>query len=192
VQRLGLDPHNVQDLLVTHLDKDHTGGLRDFPWARVHVHPKELAAALSPGSYIARQRFSAEHFAHKPHWVPLDVAKGHDWRGFAGAVTPAGLPETILMVPLPGHSPGHCGVAVQLDDGKWLFHCGDAVYHAAWLNPGGGRPPFAIQAIEFVLQHDSSAREETRHKLAALIASPDVRVFSSHDPVAFAALQGRE
>jgi glyoxylase-like metal-dependent hydrolase (beta-lactamase superfamily II) len=191
VQRLGYDPHGVRDILLTHLDKDHTGGLRDFPWAAVHIHPRELATALKPQTFIAHQRYSADHFAHKPRWLPLDLEQGREWRGFPGAVSPAGLPEAILMVPLPGHTPGHCGIAVQLDSGQWLFHCGDAVYHAAWLNPGG-RPPLAIQAIEQILQHDSDARRATRYKLAQLIASPDVKVFSSHDPIAFAELQGIE
>lgn len=31
----------------------------------------------------------------------------------------------IKLIPLPGHTRGHCGVALE-DDGGWLFNCGDA------------------------------------------------------------------
>src|SRR5688572_21867006 len=35
---LGLDPREVTDVLLTHPDLDHAGGLADLPWARVHAH----------------------------------------------------------------------------------------------------------------------------------------------------------
>ena len=44
----GLDPADVTDIALTHLDLDHAGGLADFPQARVHVHEAELAAAQAP------------------------------------------------------------------------------------------------------------------------------------------------
>ena len=43
----GLDPADVTDVVLTHLDLDHAGGLADFPTARVHVHEAELAAATA-------------------------------------------------------------------------------------------------------------------------------------------------
>jgi glyoxylase-like metal-dependent hydrolase (beta-lactamase superfamily II) len=192
VEALGFKASQVRDILVTHLDKDHTGGLRDFPDALVHVHPQELAAALDPWSFIAKQRYAKDHLAHKPKWSPLTLQNTQEWFGFPGAETPHGLPDGVLMMPLPGHSPGHCGIAVRKQDGTWLLHCGDAVYHAAWLATPGGRPPLAIQAIEHLLQHDAREREGTRRKLAAAMATGQVTVFASHDPVAFAELGGRE
>src|SRR5207245_5655496 len=33
----------------------------------------------------------------------------------------------ILMIPLPGHTLGHCGIAVRAKD-KWLLHAGDAYF----------------------------------------------------------------
>ena len=42
VRALGYRPDDVRDIVVTHLDLDHAGGLGDFPHARVHVHRAEL------------------------------------------------------------------------------------------------------------------------------------------------------
>lgn len=36
-------------------------------------------------------------------------------------------------MPLPGHTVGHCGVAIS-QDGKWLLHVGDAYYLKAELD----------------------------------------------------------
>ena len=37
VRRLGLKAVDVRDIVLTHMDLDHAGGVADFPWATVHV-----------------------------------------------------------------------------------------------------------------------------------------------------------
>src|ERR1051326_5713955 len=44
IERLGYDPADVTDIVLTHGDPDHAGGLSDFPNARVHIAAEELAA----------------------------------------------------------------------------------------------------------------------------------------------------
>ncbi|MAR91379.1 MAG: hypothetical protein CML06_10960 [Pseudomonadales bacterium] len=51
VQQLGYRPQDVTDILLTHMDLDHAGGLSDFPRARVHVFVDELEAALNPPAF---------------------------------------------------------------------------------------------------------------------------------------------
>lgn len=41
--RLGLDPNRVKHVLLTHSDRDHTGGLPAFPAAKVYLPKAELA-----------------------------------------------------------------------------------------------------------------------------------------------------
>ena len=48
IRELGLDPHDVRNIITTHLDLDHAGGLPDFPDADVHLLGRELDAALKP------------------------------------------------------------------------------------------------------------------------------------------------
>ena len=45
VRGLGFAPDDVHDIVLTHMDPDHVGGIGDFPLAKVHVHADELAAA---------------------------------------------------------------------------------------------------------------------------------------------------
>ena len=193
---------DVAHIIMTHLDKDHTGGLADFPQATVHVHSAALAAlqrVLSGRApYVERERICPAHFAHGPQWQVFEAtspAAGtarnaaddgalsfEGWLRGHGAVTLQGLPEEIFAVPLPGHAPGHCGVAIRTASG-WLLHCADSVYHRAWLD--SARPPLAIQAVESLLQHDARSRRATRSMLAQLARRADVTIVSSHDPLAF-------
>ncbi|MCC7477711.1 MBL fold metallo-hydrolase [bacterium] len=189
VQRLGFQAGDVKHILMTHLDKDHAGGLEDFPGAQVHVHPAELRAAMQRRRLIDRQRYSGLHFSHKPNWQVLDTQSARKWQEEFRAFTVPGLSEKILMVDLPGHSAGHCGVAIETIRG-WLLHCGDAVYHGSWLQSAKRRPPLLIQGVEMLLQSDARARALTRAKLQRLTARGGAKVFASHDPVAFKELGG--
>lgn len=52
IEALGFSPADVRHILLTHMDVDHTGGIADFPAAKVHVYAKEHAAAMvcQPGA----------------------------------------------------------------------------------------------------------------------------------------------
>ena len=80
-------------------------------------------------------------WAHGPQWVRHDVA-GDDWLGFE-AVT--ALTDDVLLVPLHGHTRGHCGVAVRRHDGGWLLHAGDAYFDAGEKET----PPHAAPGLRF-------------------------------------------
>src|SRR3978361_1471215 len=62
VRALGFDPRDVRQILATHLDVDHAGGLPDSPEAQIHVLAPELKAALKP-SLRERERYVAVHWA---------------------------------------------------------------------------------------------------------------------------------
>lgn len=187
VRALGYDPADVRDVVVTHLDLDHAGGLGDFPKARVHVHADELAAARSRRHPKERGRYVAAQWAHGPDWVEHGPG-GDDWYGF-DAVRAVG--EDVLLVPLPGHSRGHSAVAVRRPSGGWFLHAGDAYFfHAEKLQPP--RCPSGLRAFQNLVQMDRRARLANAARLRDLHArhSADVTVFSAHDARELEALAG--
>jgi len=151
VERLGYDPAAVTDIICTHLDRDHAGGLADFPRAKVHVTRAERDAALLPGDASEKDRYRRCHFSHGPQWVLHEDEPGDEWFGFACERTPAGLPGGMVLVPLPGHTRGHCGVAIERPGG-WLLHCGDAYYVHQELEPGAAHP--GVRMFRRVAHHD--------------------------------------
>lgn len=186
---LGIDVNEVTDVLLTHPDCDHAGGLDDVPAAAVHL-TAAAHAAVSPTTHSELTgRLRPGQWAHRPSWNPVSLG-ARDWFGFAAAAPVPGL-DDVLLVDLDGHLRGHAGVAVRLpgaDDrgqGKWLLHAGDAFFHHRTL--AGRRPPAGIGAFELWMRDDVRAWRHTRVRLRKLAETlgPDLRIVNSHDPVLF-------
>lgn len=182
LERLGFAARDVRHIIVTHLDVDHAGGLGDFPDAAVHVGSDELAAALDPPTFIERERYRAAQWAHGPRWLQHG-AGGERWHGFDGVRALDGLPPEILLVPLGGHTRGHHGIAVRLEDG-WMLHAGDAYFFHGELEPAR-RCPWALRAFQRIVAVDEAARAANQERLRSLAndGAARVRIFSAHDPV---------
>jgi glyoxylase-like metal-dependent hydrolase (beta-lactamase superfamily II) len=180
VEGLGFDPGDVRQIVVTHLDVDHAGGLADFPAAGVHVFAPELAAAKDP-PLRERNRYVAAQWAHGPHWVEHEV-DGERWFGFDSVRLLPDLDVEIALVPLLGHSTGHAGVAIREADG-WLFHCGDAYFHTDEVATPHSCPP-GLRVFQSLMAHDAKARRHNQERLRELAGEhrDDVRLICSHDP----------
>ena len=185
IRALGLDPADVTDIALTHLDLDHVGGIGDFPQARIHVHEAELDAALDPPTLPEKSRYVAAQWAHGPQWVRHEEA-GDDWLGFS-SVTAVG--DDVVLVPLFGHSRGHSGVAVRRPDGGWLLHAGDA-YFFAGEKETPRTCPSTLRVFQTVLAQDNKQRHANQERLRELVAArgDDLTVFCAHDPTELAEL----
>lgn len=126
IEGFELSPGEVGHIVLTHADPDHTGGLADFPAAHVHVSEEELAS-VSSGHW----RYVSTHFAHNPRWQ-LHGGSTRDWFGLEARPVDLGFTSEVLLIPLFGHTRGHCGVAISQGD-RWLLHVGDAYYLRAEL-----------------------------------------------------------
>jgi hypothetical protein len=102
------------------------------------------------------------HIAHGPDWALYDNTGGK-WFDFDAIQLP--LEPEMWLIPLHGHTWGHCGVAVKTGNG-WYFNAADAgaVYNntmPAWL-------------IKLVLgPHDGRLRD-------FMHAHPEIRMVTAH------------
>ncbi len=181
IRSLGLDPADVRHIAVTHLDLDHAGGLPDFPAAEVHVFAPEREAALHP-RLRDRARYPRCHFDHGPRWRIHEV-EGDSWFGFESIRVLPGVDPEVLLIPLTGHSRGHCAVAVR-DGSGWMLHCGDAYFHRWEVSDPPGCPP-ALRAFQAMMAADNGARNRNQERLRELSRNHggEVRLFCAHDPV---------
>jgi glyoxylase-like metal-dependent hydrolase (beta-lactamase superfamily II) len=155
VKALGHSPSDVRHLLLTHLDRDHAGGVPDFPKAKVHVHRREHEMAVSQKIAAPKGRYITEQWQHGPDWM-LYGEGGDDWFGFQGVRALGDHEPDILMIPLPGHTLGHCGIAVRGKD-KWLLHAGDSYFFHGQLQ-AKVRMPVVLGYFQRKVDMDRKAR----------------------------------
>lgn len=102
-------------VLLSHSHWDHAGGVLDFPQARIAVAAAELPLIRQPsrgpgGSWASQLadaaiRWEGLAFQPRPH------------RGYAQSLDLFG-DGTVVLVPMPGHTPGSMGLFVRVDSGR--------------------------------------------------------------------------
>jgi glyoxylase-like metal-dependent hydrolase (beta-lactamase superfamily II) len=189
IEALGYRREDVRDIVLTHLDLDHAGGLADFPHATVHVYAEELNSLNGIHGAKERFRYREPQFEHNPEFEAY-ADLGESWFGFDAVRELTGLPPSILLVPLAGHTRGHAGVAVDTGDG-WLFSAGDAYFHPGMLDPVRPRQPLGITIFEKSVQTLPGPRVENQQRLRELVRDhgDTVTVFSAHNAAELRALQ---
>jgi glyoxylase-like metal-dependent hydrolase (beta-lactamase superfamily II) len=186
IERLGFKKEDVAHIVVTHLDLDHAGGIGDFPRARVHAYRKEVDAARERRTALERNRYRPAQWRDATFVAYEPDGAGERWFGFE-AVKPAatGAGDDLLLIPLIGHTRGHCGVALRTATG-WHLHCGDAYFHASEVSREG-KGTVGLNAFQNVVQIDGAARKQNRARLRelALGHAGELRVYCAHDPSEF-------
>lgn len=108
LKAIGLRADDIDVVVCSHLHPDHCGCNAFFTKATVVVHEDELTAARSPDADKAGY-FAADW----DHGLPIKPIRGEvDLMGDG----------RIVLLPLPGHTPGMTGAIVNLDrDGSFLL-----------------------------------------------------------------------
>lgn len=171
IQGMGLDPEKVTDCIISHFDPDHIGGLADFKNATIHVSIEEYTHFQS-----GNQRYLQHQLHHQPSiktYSPTDET----WHGLEARKI-VGLDEIeIYLIPLFGHTLGHCGVALK-DKDNWLLYVGDAYYLREELTDH----KHPVHILSKIRAENNDLRRQSLNKIHRLIdRHNDIRVFSYHD-----------
>lgn len=187
IRALGLDPRDVRHIVMTHMDLDHVGGLADFPWAKVHLHAAEWRQCSERRTLKDRHRYLPAMWAHGID-AQTYTCEGEPWFGFEAVRALQGLPPELLMVPLFGHTLGHCGVALQTQQG-WLLHAGDAYFDPREVKQPRRECAAMVGLFQAVVQTDRRLRLHNQTRLRTLLAGhPEIEAFCAHNPFEWEAL----
>jgi hypothetical protein len=155
----------------------------------VHVFRNEYVSALKTRrfSLVDRIGYVDEHLRADINWM-LHSFTGFKWFGFDAIPVLEQPSYEVFIVPLAGHSRGHCAVAVQLEEG-WLLHCGDAYIRDMQIDIDEPKNPFPIglRTISGVLFPPGPIA-----RLRALRREHGevIKMFCSHDRASYAELRG--
>jgi glyoxylase-like metal-dependent hydrolase (beta-lactamase superfamily II) len=187
IEELGYRAGDVRHIVATHLDFDHAGGLEDFPNATVHVMQREYDDATGPrAGVVARNRWRPRQLDDVQHWCRYG-ARGEPWFGFEAVRDLEGLPPELLLVPLPGHTWGHAGVAIRQDGGRWLLHAGDAYFYRGEMRGARRRCTPGLRAYQRLMEVDATSRMANQERLRTLSVDQAraLTITCTHDPVEY-------
>ena len=169
----GVNPADVEYVLLTHLHWDHAGNCDLFPDATVLVQEDELRYAIAPGRFFRRSFLSPlGGWGVPPYVVPnLDVVRG------SVEIAPG-----LRVEPAPGHTPGSQAVVVATADGTFAIG-GDAVM--SYANVEEDVPPgFHTNVDEAVESIDRLARLADSllpaHDYAVFTDGPTTQIGAAH------------
>jgi N-acyl homoserine lactone hydrolase len=118
LDEIGIDPGKVDYLGLSHLHIDHVGNLDLLPNATVLLQEAEYAAGFGPNP--EELTLMPESYAALNGENVRTVEGDHDVFGDG----------TVVLTPLPGHTPGHQGLLLRLRDTGPILLAGDVSYSA--------------------------------------------------------------
>ncbi|RAI01749.1 MBL fold metallo-hydrolase [Acuticoccus sediminis] len=166
----GVTPEEIDTILLTHMHPDHSAGLLtpegkvQFPNAEVVVGEADYAlwhddAAMASTDERRRMRYF--------EWSRKQIAPYRDRLVWAeGDVMPG-----VTTVPLPGHTPGHCGYLIHSGNDSMLVW-GDTVHVPGVQVP---RPEASM-----VFDWEPDRAVESRRRVFDMVASENTLVAGMH------------
>ncbi len=105
LKKHGVNPDEIETVVMTHLHWDHAGGNMYFPNAKFYVQRRELEYAVAPLA-IQKNAYNYE-LVFKTRYEVIDGE--------------CCITDGISVIPTPGHSPGSQSVIVDTEDGKYII-----------------------------------------------------------------------
>jgi glyoxylase-like metal-dependent hydrolase (beta-lactamase superfamily II) len=167
---VGIEPGDVDLILMTHMHPDHEAGLTDdagrpvFPRAQLLVHENELAFWRDDGMLARASAEGKRDFERARKALAA----------YAGRVTPVrdgAVMPGVRAFPTPGHTPGHTAWLIE-SAGDSLLIWGDVIHF-----PG---IQFALPHASVAFDIDASAAAATRKRLLDIVATEKLRVGGIH------------
>lgn len=168
-------------VLITHAHWDHTGGLLDLH------HPRVI---LGPGEADFVENFPAEKPPTvMPHHLAGATLATFPWDGPGLREFPAGHDlfgdGSVVLVPLPGHTPGSVGVFLSLVRGRRLLFVGDAT----WTDDGFRLPSHKLAPLSKTTDDDPARLSDRVSHIHHLQRhDPKLLVVPTHSGAAFRAV----
>jgi glyoxylase-like metal-dependent hydrolase (beta-lactamase superfamily II) len=128
----GYEPAQIDAILITHMHRDHTGGLVDaggkavFPKATIYVDQAESSFWLSAENEAKAPAGGKSYFKMLRDVAAPYIAEGR-WKTFSDSALPL---EGVKALAIIGHTPGHSAFEVKSGNEVFLI-IGDMIHSSA-------------------------------------------------------------
>ena len=171
LQDFGISPNEINSIILSHWHWDHVSGAEDFPGVDVMLSKTEedYIQTLPAGELISQMRgrlklrsFDFTSGAYENFDRSYDM--------FADG--------SLVLVPLPGHTPGSTGLFVNLRSGKRFFFIGDLTWAIEGVRLPAERPWISRKLVD--LDEEQVRRSIIKvHQLHE--RRPDLIIVPAHD-----------
>ncbi len=159
---IGLEPGDVDVVVLSHLHYDHAGGAFLFPASEIAVQQDEYAYAHYPAGFFATYYYKKNFDLPEQRWRLLD--------GDAEIV------PGVTVLRSDGHTPGHQSLLVELPESGPVILAGDCRYWQESIDKE--IPPGVVW--------DPTRAMHSIKRLKTIARLMGGRVFPSHDPAFWA------
>ena len=159
LQALGLEPGDIDVVVLSHLHYDHAGGADQLPRAELVAQRDEYAYAHHPAPFFA------SFYYRKNFDLP-----GAKWRLLDGDTE---LAPGLTVLRSEGHTPGHQSLLVELPESGPVILAGDCCYWQEHIDQ---------ERVPGVVWDPTRAMHSIK-RLKTVARLLGGRIFPSHDPV---------
>jgi len=165
----------LKRVVLSHSHWDHASGVVDFADIPIMVSADELARLRAPSSGPGGT------------WASQVVGPGIQWetivfdeRKFMGYSHSKDIfgDGTVVLVPMPGHTPGSVGMFVTVDSGTRYFLIGDVAWTREALAQGADKFWVAGRLVDADPPGTKQSLVQVQHRMHA---DPRLRVVPAHD-----------
>ena len=191
LEKLGYTSDDVSAIIISHFHGDHVAGLHHFKNATLycskigleHVNKlgrfskvrRGILSSLIPNDIANRARY----FEHsKPLSLPKEFTPFTDAADLLGD-------GSLLAVVLPGHCPGHWGLALRTENDKYVFLIADAAWSIKAVENNMPPPKLTMSLLGSGSQYYKTLRD--LHALSD--ADRDLDILPSHCTTAMTRFQ---
>jgi glyoxylase-like metal-dependent hydrolase (beta-lactamase superfamily II) len=167
----GIDPAGIKMIVISHSHWDHISGLEDFPNAEAWLAKEEQAyiQTLPPRELV-------KQMGDKLKLHPIEMS-GLPYENFDRSFD-LFSDGSIVLVPLPGHTPGSLGMFVNLRSGKRLFFIGDLTWAIEGVQLPAERPWMSRKLVD---QDEEGVRRSIAKVHAIMKRYPEMIIVPAHD-----------
>ena len=171
LQEHGIAPAQINSIILSHGHWDHISGAEDFPDAEVLLskaeedHIRTLPASELIAQMRGRLKLRSFDFiggAYENFDRSFDLFSD----------------GSLVLVPLPGHTPGSIGLFVNLHSGKRFFFIGDLTWAIEGVTLPAERPWISRKLVD---QDEDQVRRSIVKVHQLLARRPDLVIVPAHD-----------